>query len=172
MDIAISGGGCLFVRYRGPVRDGPNLVLPLVEGQLHEESFGISYRRYIRALPATEEERGRRKPIRLPHFVGACAKSACRNASATDQVHSSSNSISQMKPPEPFLLRFAEPCRSPGRYAPPPTDYEYDDEAAMVRWTGASNRPFAIDAAGPTGPQTKKNDVEKGDDAKDYRMWR
>lgn len=77
-----------------------------------------------------------------------------------------------MKSPTPFLLRYAEPCRSPTRYTPPPSEYEYDERAFMVRWVGHQARPFAIDAAGPHGPQTKKNDVEKGDDAKDHRMWR
>lgn len=72
---------------------------------------------------------------------------------------------------EPLLFRFAQPCTSPGR-ATHSTEYEYDPEAQMVRWTGKMNRPFAIHEAGHPGPKTKKNDVEKGEDNKDRRMWR
>ena len=71
----------------------------------------------------------------------------------------------------PFLLRFAKPCVSPGRVTAD-SEYVYDETADMVRWTETINKPFAIDQAGASGPMTKKADVEKGEDAKDRRMWR
>lgn len=71
----------------------------------------------------------------------------------------------------PFLVKFAKPCMSPGR-ATADSAYVYDEAEDMVRWTGDVNAPFAIDQAGTNGPMTKKADIEKGEDAKDRRMWR
>jgi len=70
----------------------------------------------------------------------------------------------------PFLIRYAKPCISPGRAGS--TQYSYDTDADMVRWIADPSSPFAIDASDESGPMTKKADIEKGEDAKDRRMWR
>lgn len=70
----------------------------------------------------------------------------------------------------PFLFRFAQPCLSPERKQQD-EQYLYDDQTDMVIWLGHNLKPFAIDEAGASGPMTKKRDLEKGDDAKDHRMW-
>lgn len=70
----------------------------------------------------------------------------------------------------PFLFRFARPCVSPGRIEPDP-EYAYDDSLGVVRWLGREDHPPAIEAAGLAMPMTKKNDLEKGEDSKDRRMW-
>ena len=69
-----------------------------------------------------------------------------------------------------FILKFALPCRSPGRDVVD-SEYVYDHLEDLVRWTGRKDKPFAIEAAGLGGPKTKKSDIEKGDDNKDRRMW-
>ena len=71
----------------------------------------------------------------------------------------------------PFLLRFAQPCMSPGRATPDP-NYVYDNEIDMVRWKTGPGSPLAIEMHGKPGPLTKKGDMEKGEDNKDRRMWR
>lgn len=71
----------------------------------------------------------------------------------------------------PYLLRFAKTCISPNR-ANLNSEYIYDHEADMVRWTGSPDFPVAISVSGQGGPKTKKADVEKGEDNKDRRMWR
>jgi hypothetical protein len=71
---------------------------------------------------------------------------------------------------KPFLFRFAQACLSPGR-AQTRAGYIYDEDSDLVRWTGAPDRPAAIDVPGEGGPPTKKADIEKGDDCKDRRMW-
>ena len=68
-------------------------------------------------------------------------------------------------------MRYAKECTSPGRAEPDPKLF-YDSVTDMVRWLGSENRPFAIDLEGQRGIRTKKNDLEKGDDHKDSRMWR
>lgn len=75
-------------------------------------------------------------------------------------------------PMDPFLFRFARPCLSPGRYMAPSADYYYDDRSSVVRWRNGDDDPPAVVSAGPEPPQTKKCDVEKGEDSKDRRMWR
>jgi hypothetical protein len=70
----------------------------------------------------------------------------------------------------PFLFRFAQQCLSPGRKQQN-DEYMYDDDTDMVLWLGHESRPPVIDQAGEIGPMTKKRDLEKGDDAKDHRMW-
>ena len=72
---------------------------------------------------------------------------------------------------QPFLLRFAQPCLSPGRAQTSP-DFAYDDSIDLVVWLGDEGHPPAIDAAPEGGPPTKKADIEKGEDAKDRRMWK
>lgn len=71
---------------------------------------------------------------------------------------------------QPFLLRFARPCVSPGRASRDP-DYEYDESLDMVCWLGSPDRPPVIEAETPKPPITKKADIEKGEDKKDRRMW-
>jgi hypothetical protein len=70
----------------------------------------------------------------------------------------------------PFLFRFSRPCISPGREQPSP-EYAYDRTVDLVRWLGREDHPPAIEASGVHMPQTKKNDLEKGEDSKDRRMW-
>ncbi len=73
---------------------------------------------------------------------------------------------------QPFLFRFARSCVSPSR-AESSVDYEYDEVSDMVVWLGDPSHPPAITADGPRQPpKTKKNDIEKGEDTKDRRMWR
>jgi len=72
--------------------------------------------------------------------------------------------------PKPFLLRFAKPCCSPNRKQPS-RDYYYDDSTDVVRWSGSADHPPAVLVENAEGPQTKKCDVEKGEDMKDRRMW-
>jgi len=71
----------------------------------------------------------------------------------------------------PFLFKYAKKCLSPGRAAPNP-DYYFDVLEDIVRWKGDRNNTPAIDLEGVSGPDTKKCDIEKGDDMKDRRMWR
>lgn len=71
----------------------------------------------------------------------------------------------------PFLFRFAQPCLSPERAGKNP-DYAYDESIDMVRWLGSQDCPPAIEQHGREGPITKKEDIEKGEDQKDRRMWR
>lgn len=90
----------------------------------------------------------------------------------TTKTHSANScSESVLTAMEPFLFRFARPCLSPGR-AQARTDYIYDDTMDLVLWLGREDNPPAIDAAPEGGPPTKKADIEKGDDAKDRRMWK
>jgi hypothetical protein len=77
---------------------------------------------------------------------------------------------------QPFLLRYAKPCVSPER-ASRDSNYVYDESMDLVRWLGSPDCPPVIEAYGPEdGPEdppvTKKNDIEKGEDQKDRRMWR
>jgi hypothetical protein len=72
----------------------------------------------------------------------------------------------------PFLFRFAQSCLSPGRYVKPTDSYYYDQASSVVRWRNGIDDPPAVVAAGNTPPQTKKCDLEKGEDSKDRRMWR
>jgi len=72
----------------------------------------------------------------------------------------------------PFLFRFAQPCLSPGRYVKPTESYYYDQSSSVVRWRNGIDDPPAVIAAGTPPPQTKKCDMEKGEDSKDRRMWR
>ncbi|WP_395686274.1 hypothetical protein [Caenimonas koreensis] len=74
-------------------------------------------------------------------------------------------------PQIPFLVSLAKPCISPGRAATN-SEYVYDHQLDMVRWTGDPTAPLAIERSGETGPMTKKADIEKGEDNKDRRMWR
>lgn len=71
----------------------------------------------------------------------------------------------------PFLFRFAQPCLSPGRYVNPTDSYYYDADSSLVRWNNGFDNPPAVVSAGHIPPQTKKCDVEKGEDSKDRRMW-
>ena len=72
----------------------------------------------------------------------------------------------------PFLFRFAKPCLSPRRYAKPNEAYYYDESLGVVRWRNGADDPPAVIEAGNEPPQTKKCDMEKGEDNKDSRMWR
>lgn len=72
----------------------------------------------------------------------------------------------------PFLFRFAKPCLSPERYVKPSDNYYYDPVTGVVRWRNGIDNPPAVVACGSDAPQTKKCDVEKGEDSKDRWMWR
>lgn len=80
--------------------------------------------------------------------------------------------MSSKKVVTPFLLSFAYPCLSPGRYVKPTDSYYYDQATSVVRWRNGIDDPPAVIAAGNRAPQTKKCDIEKGEDSKDRRMWR
>jgi hypothetical protein len=71
---------------------------------------------------------------------------------------------------QPFLFRFATPVIAPAR-SPQPSDSYYDHALDVVRWTGAPTHPPVVTVEGIAAPQTKKNDLEKGEDSKDRSMW-
>lgn len=71
---------------------------------------------------------------------------------------------------KPYLFRFASPCCSPGRNIPNP-EYFYDNSTDLVRWSGITPNPPAIELSEVIGLPTKKADIEKGEDSKDRRMW-
>lgn len=48
----------------------------------------------------------------------------------------------------------------------------YDDSCDMRRTGQGADAPFLIDTPDARGPQTKKMDIERGEDQKDRRMWR
>ncbi len=74
-------------------------------------------------------------------------------------------------PTTPFLFRFAKPCTSPGRFIHQ-TKYQYDPASDVVRRVDLAERPLAIlNGDDDDPPKTKKHDIEKGEDAKDRRMW-
>ena len=70
----------------------------------------------------------------------------------------------------PLLVKYAKKCTSPSRIRNE-ENYYYDETTHMVRSLKNPRQPCAIDMAGETGPMTKKCDIEKSDDNKDYRMW-
>lgn len=70
----------------------------------------------------------------------------------------------------PFLLKFARPCLAPNRNEHN-KEYIYDYSDDLVHWLGNEYYPIAIELSGKGGPQTKKDDIEKGEDNKDRRMW-
>ena len=71
---------------------------------------------------------------------------------------------------EPFLFRFASTVTSPRRGSQPLDSY-YDADLDVVCWLGSDARPPIVTVEGVAAPQTKKNDLEKGEDAKDALMW-
>jgi len=71
---------------------------------------------------------------------------------------------------KPFLLRFAKKCISPARVEHN-RDFIYDSESDIVICTEGSTRVPAVQSSRGNGPETKKCDIEKGDDLKDRRMW-
>lgn len=70
----------------------------------------------------------------------------------------------------PFLFRFKKNCESPSR-AGRDSSYTYDSKVDMVMDSVANPTLPAIDSDRLPGPQTKKKDLEKGEDQKDRRMW-
>jgi len=76
-----------------------------------------------------------------------------------------------MQSSEPFLFRFKQKCLSPNRCVPQDGFY-YDHERAMVMTVEGGQATPAIDSPNAKGPQTKKFDIEKGEDQKDNWMWR
>ena len=48
----------------------------------------------------------------------------------------------------------------------------YDEQSDMLRIRQPSASPLLIDVPAIAGPRTKKNDIERGEDQKDRRMWR
>jgi len=71
----------------------------------------------------------------------------------------------------PWLFRFAKPSLSPSR-AFPDSSFYYDEAVDMLRCSDEEGHPLAIESQSSKAPQTKKADIEKGEDAKDSRMWR
>lgn len=71
----------------------------------------------------------------------------------------------------PFLLKFARPCNT-RKSAAPVTGIFYDEQSDMLRIRQPSASPLLIDVPAIAGPRTKKNDIERGEDQKDRRMWR
>lgn len=71
---------------------------------------------------------------------------------------------------EPFLFRFKRECQSPSRIEPD-SSYRYDLLLDMVLDQGVIPPLPAIESTRSPGPITKKEDIEKGEDAKDRRMW-
>ena len=72
---------------------------------------------------------------------------------------------------EPFLFRFKQPCLSPNR-ASLGEGFQYDSVMDQVVAILDGQPVPAIDANLAKGPETKKGDIEKGDDRKDRWMWR
>ena len=71
--------------------------------------------------------------------------------------------------PEPFLFRFKKECVSPRR-AVLIEEYRYDSSLnIMLTYENGCWIP-AMESRKPR--RTKKNDIEKGEDQKDRRMWR
>lgn len=70
----------------------------------------------------------------------------------------------------PFLFRFRQACQSPNR-AIRDDSYQYDPDVDMVIDTKLNPPAPAIDSTRASAPETKKADVEKGEDQKDRRMW-
>ncbi|EMA14669.1 hypothetical protein [Haloarcula marismortui] len=77
------------------------------------------------------------------------------------------NSVSDS---EPFLLKFAEETGSPPD-SELGEDYYFDQDSDLLRSKNHPEELPAIEIEGEDGPDTKKNDVEKGDDNKDRGMW-
>lgn len=71
---------------------------------------------------------------------------------------------------EPFLLRFKQSCSSPDRNQPDKM-FRYSEILAQVVTEVDGRLVPAIEAQVKEPPQTKKGDIEKGDDQKDRRMW-
>lgn len=70
----------------------------------------------------------------------------------------------------PYLFRFREKCTSPRR-ASVEASYVYSLELDMVLDIESHPPLLAIESKRHPGPITKKKDIEKGEDAKDRRMW-
>lgn len=71
---------------------------------------------------------------------------------------------------KPFLLRYAEKTGSPPG-SEIGSKYYFDPEDDMLHSKEHAGNPPAIELDGESGPRTKKNDVEKGDDNKDRGIW-
>ena len=71
---------------------------------------------------------------------------------------------------EPFLFRFKQVCESPDR-SEWDASYSYDPGLDMIIDTGTTPNVPAIVSPRRPGPPTKKKDLEKGEDQKDFRMW-
>jgi len=73
---------------------------------------------------------------------------------------------------QPFLLRFKRDVVSPNRAVAEDIAFEYDTNLDQVVFVEGGSRMLAIDPSCPKAPETKKADLEKGEDQKDKRMWR
>ncbi len=71
----------------------------------------------------------------------------------------------------PFLFRFKTECKSPNRVGVEPGFY-YDNKLCQVMTIENGQAVPVIESKENNGPQTKKADIEKGEDQKDRRMWR
>jgi len=72
----------------------------------------------------------------------------------------------------PFLLRFKREVQSPNRKPDGDDAFVYDTSLDQVIYVENGVRIPAINSNCPKAPETKKADLEKGDDQKDKRMWR
>ena len=71
----------------------------------------------------------------------------------------------------PFLLKFARPCNSRKTQTGDDASF-YDAKSDMRRLQQGAATPLLIDVPDARGPRTKKEDIERGEDQKDRRMWR
>lgn len=71
----------------------------------------------------------------------------------------------------PFLLRYARPCNSRKTLLGGDASF-YDVNSDMRRLRQGAATPLLIDVPAAQGPRTKKEDIERGEDKKDRRMWR
>jgi hypothetical protein len=71
---------------------------------------------------------------------------------------------------DPFLLKFKKEVLSPRRHIVN-EEYEYDEYLSMVIVVEAGLKMPAIYSKYGI-PMTKKEDLEKGEDAKDTLMWK
>jgi negative regulator of sigma E activity len=78
--------------------------------------------------------------------------------------------MSQERNHSPFLFRFKKECISPNRIRHS-EEFYYDPELCQVMTIEGGRSIPAIESKKNKGPQTKKADIEKGEDQKDRWMW-
>lgn len=78
--------------------------------------------------------------------------------------------VSMTHQKKPFLLQFAKETGSPDP-SEMGSEYYFDPEDDLLHWKNDADNPPAIERSGESGPDTKKHDIEKGDDSKDRGIW-